>query len=75
MPGKNSCVGPMISTSIVAAAGNGSNFKNGRHFAAWLGLVPKHSGTGGKTKNMGISKRGDRYLRRMLIQAAQTVIN
>ena len=68
-------VRPTISKSVVAAAGNGSNLKNGRHFAASLGLVPKHSGTGGKTKNMGMSKRGDRYLRRMLIQGAQTVIN
>ena len=68
-------VGPMISTAIVASAGNGTNFKNGRHFAAWMGLVPKHSGTGGRTRTGGVSKRGDRYLRKLLVQGAQTVIN
>ena len=68
-------VGPMISTAIVAAAGSGSNFSNGRHFAAWLGLVPKHTGTGGKTKTTSISKRGDKYIRSILIQGAHTVVN
>ncbi len=67
-------VGPMGSTAIVATAGNGHDFKNGRHFAAWLGLVPKHSGTGGTTKVHGISKRGDRYLRKLMIQGAHAVV-
>ena len=68
-------VGPMISTALVAAVGDATNYKNGRHMAAWIGLVPRHSGTGGKNRISGISKRGDRYLRCLLIQGAQTVIN
>jgi transposase len=67
-------VGPIIASAIVAASGNGSNFKNGRHFAAWIGLVPKHAGTGGKIKVQGISKRGDRYLRKLIIQGAHSVV-
>lgn len=67
-------IGPMTATAIVAAMGNGNVFKNGRHFAAWLGLVPKHFGTGGKIKIIGISKRGDRYIRKLLIQGAHAVL-
>jgi len=67
-------VGPLNSTAIVAAVGDVSAFKNGRHFAAWLGLVPGHRHTGGPTKKvvmLGITKRGDRYLRKLLIQGAR----
>jgi transposase len=59
---------------IVAAIGNGAAFGNGREFAAWLGLVPKQFSTGGKTRLLGISKRGNTYLRRMLIHGARAVL-
>jgi len=49
-------------------------FKNDRQFAAWLGLVPKHTGTGGKNLNLGISKKGDRYLRTLLVHGARSVV-
>lgn len=62
-----------ISALIIALADPGI-FKNGRHFSAWLGLVPKHSGTGGKNKNMGISKRGDTYIRSLLVHGARAAI-
>jgi transposase len=67
-------VGPVIATAVVAAVSNPAQFKNGRQFAASLGLVPKHSGTGGKVKLLGISKRGDGYLRRQLIHGARSVL-
>ena len=57
-------VGPLVSTATVAAIGNGAAFKRGRDFAAWLGLVPKQYSTGGKAKLLGITKRGNRYLRK-----------
>lgn len=56
-------IGPLAATTIVAAISNGRAFENGRQFAAWLGLVPRQNSTGGKTRLMGISKRGDPYLR------------
>ena len=55
MPG----IGPIVATAIVAAIGNGSAFRKGRDFAAWLGLVPRQYSTGGKAKLLGISKRGN----------------
>ena len=67
-------VGPVISTAIVAAVGEPARFKNGRQFAASLGLVPRHSGTGGKVKILGISKRGDGYIRKQLIHGARSVL-
>jgi transposase len=54
----------------VAAIDNGSGFRKGRDFAAWIGVVPRQHSTGGKTTLYGISKRGNRYLRRLLIHAA-----
>lgn len=68
-------VGPVTSTAIVAAVADPSVFKNGRHFAAWLGLVPRHEGTGGKNRLLGISKRGDGYIRKLLIQGAHAALN
>jgi transposase len=68
-------VGPITATALVAHMGSPHVFKNGRHFAAYLGLVPKHVGTGGKTINLGISKRGDRYLRKLLVHGARSVVN
>lgn len=67
-------VGPVIATALVAAVGDGSTFRNGRQLAAWLGLVPKHRGTGGRTVLLGISKRGDAYLRMLLIHGARAVL-
>ncbi len=57
-------IGPVIATAIVAAIGNGAAFRKCREFAAWLGIVPRQYSTGGKTKLFGISKRGNRYLRK-----------
>jgi transposase len=67
-------VGPLVSTATVAAIGNGAGFRKGREFAAWLGLVPRQYSTGGKTKLLGISKRGNTYLRRMFIHGARAVL-
>jgi transposase len=67
-------VGPLVATAVVAAIGNGAAFRNGREFAAWLGLVPKQYSTGGKTRLLGISKRGNTYLRRMFIHGARAVL-
>jgi len=67
-------IGPLVSTATVAAIGNGAAFRKGRHFAAWLGLVPRQHSTGGKAKLYGISKRGNIYLRRMFIHGARAVL-
>jgi transposase len=67
-------VGPLVSTAMVAAIGNGAAFRKGREFAAWLGLVPRQYSTGGKTTLYGISKRGNIYLRRMFIHGARAVL-
>jgi transposase len=66
-------VGPLVATAMVAAIGNGSAFGKGRHFSAWLGLVPQQRSTGGQTKLLGISKRGNEYLRRLFIHGARSV--
>jgi transposase len=67
-------IGPITASAIVATIGNGKNFKNGRQLAAWLGLVPRQHSTGGKTNLLGISKRGDTYLRTLLIHGARSVV-
>lgn len=67
-------IGPLTATAIVAAISNGRAFANGRQFAAWLGLVPRQNSSGGKTRLMGISKRGDPYLRTLLIHGARSVV-
>lgn len=67
-------IGPLAATAMVAAVGNGAAFAKGREFAAWLGLVPKQFSTGGKPKLLGISKRGNNYLRWLLIHGARSVI-
>jgi transposase len=64
-------VGPKTATAIVAAIGDGSEFKNGRHFAAWLGLVPRQHSSGNRRVLMGISKRGDQTLRILLVHGAR----
>jgi transposase len=66
-------VGPLAATAMVAAIGNGSAFEKGRQFSAWLGLVPQQCSTGGQTKLLGISKRGNEYLRRLFIHGARSV--
>jgi len=66
--------GPLVSTATVAAIGNGAAFRRGRDFAAWLGVVPRQCSSGGKQKLLGISKRGNVYLRRMLIHGARAVL-
>ena len=67
-------IGPLVATAIVAAIGNGAAFSKGREFAAWMGLVPKQYSTGGKAKLAGISKRGNNYLRKILIHGARAVV-
>jgi transposase len=67
-------VGPMIATALVATVGNAEQFTNGRQMAASLGLTPKQHSSGGKDRLLGISKRGDAYLRSILIHGARSVI-
>jgi transposase len=68
-------VGPTIATALVATLGAGEGFARGRDFAVTLGLTPKHHGTGGKERILGISKRGDAYLRTLLIHGARAAVN
>lgn len=67
-------VGPLVSTATVAAIGNDAAFKRGRDFAAWLGLVPKQHSTGGKAKLLGITKRGNPYVRKLFVHGARAVL-
>ena len=67
-------IGPLVATAIVASIGNGAAFQKGREFAAWMGLVPKQHSTGGKAKLYGISKRGNCYLRKILVHGARAVV-
>ncbi len=66
-------VGLITATALTASIGNAANFENGRQLSAWLGLVPKQYSTGGKERLLGISKRGDVYLRNLLIHGARSV--
>ncbi len=68
-------VGPMIATALVATVGDAKQFKNGRHMAASLGLTPRQASSGGKEKLLGISKRGDSYLRCLLVHGARSTIH
>ena len=67
-------IGPVVATAIVAAIGNGAAFRKGREFSAWLGIVPKQFSTGGKARLLGISKRGNTYLRKILIHGARAAV-
>ncbi len=67
-------VGPITASALVATVGNGHDFKNGRQFAAWLGLVPRQYSTGGKTRLGHITKRGDAYLRTLFVMGARSVL-
>ncbi len=71
---KIECLGPISASAIVTAVGNAKQFKNGRDMAAWIGLVPTQHSSGGKEKPGGISKRGDKFLRTLLIHGARSVI-
>ncbi len=67
-------IGPLTASAIVSTVGDARNFSSGRELAAWLGLVPRQHSSGGKTKLAGISKRGDTYLRTLLIHGARAVL-
>ena len=67
-------MGPLTATAFVAAVANPAAFKNGRQVRAWVGLVPRQASTGGQTVLLGISKRGDCYLRSLLIHGARAVM-
>lgn len=67
-------IGPITASALVATIGDARNFKSGRQLAAWLGLVPRQHSTGGKSTLLGISKRGDCYLRTLLVHGARAVI-
>ena len=67
-------IGPLTATALVAAVGDATEFTNGRQFAAWLGLVPRQHSTGGKTTLLGMTKRGNCYLRTLLIHGARAVL-
>lgn len=67
-------IGMITAAALIALVGNGSGFKNGRHFAAFVGLVPKQHSSGNTQRLLGISKRGDEYVRRMLVHGARSAI-
>jgi transposase len=67
-------IGPIIASALLATAGDAARFKNGRQFAAWIGLVPSQNSTGGKERLGAITKAGDRYLRQLLVVAASGMI-
>jgi transposase len=67
-------IGVICATALVAAVGEASVFKNGRQMSAWLGLVPKQNSSGGKTRLLGISKRGDWYLRKILVHGCRSSV-
>ena len=67
-------IGPLTATALVASVGDAKNFDNGRQFSAWLGVVPRQHSSGGKPTLLSMSKRGDAYLRTMLIHGARSVI-
>jgi transposase len=64
-------IGPIISTALVAAVGNATSFRKGRDMASWLGLVPRQHSSGGKTNLLGISKRGNHYIRKLMVEGAR----
>ena len=66
-------IGLLTATALVAAVGDAKGFRNGRHMAAWLGLVPRQDSSGGKTRLLGITKRGDKYLRYLLVHGARAI--
>ena len=67
-------VGPLTATALIAAVGNARQFRSGRELSAWLGLVPRPHSSGERVMLLGISKRGDRYMRTLLIHGARTTL-
>jgi transposase len=67
-------VGPFTATALVAAVSDATHFKNGRQFAAWLGLGPRQHSTGGQPRLLGISKRGDLYRRKLFVHGARATL-
>jgi transposase len=67
-------IGLLTATAVVASMGTPTAFKDAREFAAWIGLVPRQTGTGGRVRQLGISKRGDAYLRTLLMHGARAVV-
>lgn len=67
-------IGPLAATALLAAVGDGRQFQRARELAAWLGLVPREHSTGGKTTLLGISKRGNRYVRKLLVHGARSCV-
>jgi transposase len=67
-------IGPVIATAVVATVPDDQRFSSGRHFAAWLGLTPKQHSSGGKERLLGISKRGDAYMRRQFVNGARALV-
>lgn len=67
-------IGPVTATALIAAIGNGAAFRKGREFSAWVGMVPREDSTRGKQRLLGISKRGNSYLRRLFVQGARAVM-
>jgi transposase len=67
-------VGPLIATALIAAIGDARQFHSGRDLSAWLGLVPRQHSSGGRSVLLGISKRGDRYLRTLLIHGGRAAL-
>lgn len=68
-------IGPITASAVVATIGNAKTFKNGREMSAWLGLVPKQHSSGNTVRLSGISKRGDCYIRKLLVHGARSVVN
>jgi transposase len=67
-------MGPITASAIVATVADPRQFRSGRQFAAWLGLVPQQYSSGGKERLGGISKRGDGYIRRLLVHGARAIV-
>lgn len=67
-------IGPKTATAVIAAMGKGTEFKNGRHLAAWLGLVPRQHSSGDRPVLMNMTKKGDKHLRTLLIHGAHAVV-
>lgn len=67
-------IGPKTATAVVAAIGKGTEFKNDRHFATWLGLVPRQQSSGNKQVLMNMTKKGDKHLRTLFIHGARAVV-
>jgi len=68
-------IGVINATAVVSAIGSGTQFKNAREFAVWLGLTPKQMSSGDSFKSSGITKRGNRYLRKQLVHGARSTIS